>query len=125
MLQRLPVTPSAWVALADVSPAEADCIVAVMLKILDGKCKMNPAEKVIMTDLYDAAKGLDLGKLDYGLHALIAVARDLDDPALKETVYEHRLYAETMISRPVMKGFKARLRQEGVLPQKLPETEDT
>lgn len=35
---------------------------------------------------------------------------------MRSRVYETRVLAETMISRPVMKGFKARLRRDGVLP---------
>ena len=31
-------------------------------------------------------------------------------------IYERRLLAETMISRPVMKAYKARLRAAGILP---------
>jgi hypothetical protein len=36
------------------------------------------------------------------------------EPELREQVYEQRVLAETMISRPVMKGFKALLRERGL-----------
>ena len=39
----------AWLENHPLSPTQIDCAVAVMLKILDGKCKMRPAEKVVMT----------------------------------------------------------------------------
>ena len=87
-----------------------------MLKILDGKCKMDEAEKAIMARLYDALgqpPGEQLGSM---FHALIRAARVAPCAALIDEVYEQRVLAETMISRPVMKGFKARLRREGVLP---------
>jgi len=34
-----------WVETHPLSPLNIDCVVAVMLKILDGKCKMRPEEK--------------------------------------------------------------------------------
>jgi hypothetical protein len=37
------------------------------------------------------------------------------DDELVERIYEQRLLAETMISRPVMKAYKAMLRASGVL----------
>jgi len=33
---------------------------------------------------------------------------------MREHIYEQRVPAETMISRPVMKGFKAMIRAEGL-----------
>lgn len=100
------------------SPAEVDCAVAVMLKILDGKCKMNEDEKPVMEALYDALRDRPGARLDARLHAVIDLARREMDESLREHVYEQRLFAETMISRPVMKQFKARLRETGVLPER-------
>ena len=54
------------------------------------------------------------------MHQLIKRADENLTPELVEEIYEHRVLAETMISRPVMKAFKARLRREGLLPQKAP-----
>jgi hypothetical protein len=104
-------------------PAHVDCATAVMLKILDGKCKMSPVEKVIMEQLYDDVKTQTSDKLRQKDHDFIAQARKrrdeegLDDD-VRNQIYEQRLYAETMISRPVMKDFKRMLRQCGVLPKK-------
>lgn len=89
-----------------------------MLKILDGKCKMPPVEKIIMEALYDCSKGLRGMYLGQSYHRLIARARAVGTEQLLEQVYETRVLAETQISRPVMKKFKARLRAEGVLPVK-------
>jgi hypothetical protein len=33
-------------------------------------------------------------------------------------IYEQRLLAETMLSRPVMKGFKAMIREQGLFNEK-------
>lgn len=110
---------AAWAATHALSPIQIDCAVTVMLKILDGKCKMPAQEKVVMELLYDRIKHLPGQLLDRSLHALIAAARNADDAeALKNLIYEKRLLAETAISRPVMKGFKAMIRAEGLLPAK-------
>lgn len=106
---------AARAATAHLDPREIDCATALMLKIIDGKCRMNPAEKAIMALVYDVVKdrpGRHLGAAD---HALVALARDSRDPDLPARVCERRVLAETMISRPVMKAYKAMLRQVGVL----------
>lgn len=110
-----PQSVADWVAAHPLSPAHVDCAVAVMLKILDGKCKMRPTEKRVMQWLYDAVRHLPGERLGADVHALVARARGTDDEALRLTVYEHRVLAETLISRPVMKGFKASIRQQGLL----------
>lgn len=106
---------TAWVCAHPLSPAHVDCATAVMLKILDGKCKMREAETRVMALLYDAVKHQPGLWLDPDLHRLIGEARDNPGEAMKEWVYEKRVLAETVISRPVMKGFKAMIRQEGLL----------
>ena len=86
-----------------------------MLKILDGKCKMAAGEKVVMAALYEQVKthpGFNLGD---DIHHLIARAHNHADEAMKIFIYEKRVLAETMITRPVMKGFKAMIRQQGLL----------
>ncbi len=37
-----------WVREHPLSPIHVDCATAVMLKILDGKCKMDAEEKLVM-----------------------------------------------------------------------------
>ena len=103
-----------WVQQHALSPSDVDCATAVMLKILDGKCKMGAVDKLVMEQLYDAVKtrpGLRFGD---EFHALIANARREAGEALKNFIYEKRVLAETAISRPVMKAFKAMIRQEGL-----------
>ncbi|MEM0910550.1 MAG: hypothetical protein AAGJ37_06215 [Pseudomonadota bacterium] len=116
------ISPSAWVMHSALNLAEIDCVTAVMLKILDGKCKMNENESRIMTALYDATKDKKGAHLNNEYHAMIATARNSMPnckSSLIEQIYEKRVLAETQISRPVMKAFKARLRSESVLPRKL------
>jgi len=106
----------AWLDTHTLTPIQVDCVVTVMLKILDGKCKMRSAEKVVIVLLYDLIKTNPGSVLSKDLHPLIATARYRnDDQDLKMLVYEKRLLAETTISRPVMKQFKAFIRAEGLL----------
>jgi len=112
-----------WASEHPLSPIHVDCATAVMLKILDGKCKMKTSEKLIMEYLYDQVRSQPGVLLEAGIHRWIAAARRNPDEEMKNVIYEKRLLAETMISRPVMKGFKAMIRQEGLLYD-TPEEED-
>lgn len=103
-----------WAQTHPLEGIQVDCSVAVMLKILDGKCKMNATEKQVMEQLYDQSRHLPVVRLDAGLHGLIASARAQIDDALRNLIYEQRVLAETMISRPVMKAFKAMIRAQGL-----------
>lgn len=109
-----------WLKSHSLSPKEIDCVIALMLKILDGKCKMNEQDKKLAAELYrecSTDKGEHLGD---EMHALIASAGETPSEEMIDQIYETRVLAETMISRPVMKAFKARLRKEGLLPKKAP-----
>ena len=104
-----------WVKDHPLSPIHVDCATTVMLKILDGKCKMDAEEKVVMALLYDEVKHLPGSILGEDIHTLIATARHShEDDDIREFVYEKRVLAETMISRPVMKEFKGMIRAEGL-----------
>jgi hypothetical protein len=104
-----------WAYEREFDPVHIDCAISLMLKILDGKCKMNEEEKHVMAVIYDVIKYLPGKLLDPNVHELIALARNEFSEQLIEEVYEQRLYAEQMISRPVMKAYKAMLRQDGIL----------
>lgn len=110
-----PEQVAGWLAAHPLAPRHVDCAIAVMLKILDGKCKMRPTEKQVLELLYDQLAGVPGERLGGETHALIAEARGRLDEAMKNRVYEQRVLAETIISRPVMKGFKALIRQQGLL----------
>ena len=105
-----------WARTAVLSPLDVDCVVTLMLKIIDGKCRMADPEKAAMAVIYDVVRGRPGERLDPSLRALIAETRDgVPDEARRMAVYAQRLLAETQLSRPVMKAWKARLRAEGVL----------
>ncbi|GAB6042955.1 hypothetical protein [Endothiovibrio diazotrophicus] len=105
---------AAWAAAHPLSPTHVDCATAVMLKILDGKCKMDAEEKGVMALLYDQVKSCPGNLLGEAIHQLIADSRGELDDGQRMRIYEQRVFAETMISRPVMKGFKAMIREEGL-----------
>lgn len=116
MVKGMNTTPEQWVATQELSPVDIDCVTTVMLKILDGKCKMSGPGKAVMERLYDLLKDRTGHHLHEDTHQLIQQARpnEMSDE-LRMHIYEQRLLAETMISRPVMKAFKARLRADGVI----------
>lgn len=118
-----PAQVTGWLRTHPLMPIQVDCATAVMLKILDGKCRMRPSEKVVMALLYDAVRTQPGERLDAGVHDLIREARTQLDEAMKERVYEQRVLAETVISRPVMKGFKAMIREHGLLAPRIDEEE--
>ncbi len=110
-----------WAQDHPLPPEQVDCATAVMLKILDGKCKMKHEEKIVMTLLYDRVKHLPGRLLGDDIHQLIIDARDNLNEEMQNFIYEKRLLAETMISRPVMKAFKAMIRQQGLFHRALDE----
>ncbi|HMU67241.1 MAG TPA: hypothetical protein PKE57_08850 [Cellvibrionaceae bacterium] len=113
-----------WLEQHPFAPMEIDCVTTVKLKILDGKCKMAEDEKIIMGTLYDALKTRPGKLLGPEVHELIQKAHRQLDEAMRLQVYEQRLLAETMLSRPVMKAFKARIRAEGLIGLLLDEPAD-
>lgn len=106
-----------WVEVTPLTSIEVDCVTTVMLKILDGKCKMDKQEKEVMALLYHEVKHRPGSVLDANLHVLIAKADKGMDDELRELIYEKRVLAETMISRPTMKAFKSMLRQRGLFEE--------
>lgn len=109
-----PAEVAAWLAITPLSASDVDCATTVMLKILDGKCRMAEPEKQVMTWLYDALCDRAGERFGQAEHTLISEARVSADEALRQTVYERRVLAETTLSRPVMKAFKAMIRARGL-----------
>ncbi len=64
-----------WARNTPLEPAHLDCVTAIMLKILDSKCKMGAAEKAALTAVYDMVKVQPGQNLGDAVHALIAQAR--------------------------------------------------
>lgn len=110
-----------WLASHPLTAIQVDCVITVMLKIMDGKCKMKSEDKIVMTRLYEQLHGRPGELLGNDIHQLIRAACGNLDEAMKNIIYEKRLLAETMISRPVMKGFKAMIREQGLFEAALGE----
>ncbi len=89
---------------------EVDCTTAVVLKILDNKCKMLPGEKAAVLAIYDAVKLRPADLFDSTVHDAIFDARHRPVAQTAQAIHQLRLAAEACISRPVMKHYKALLR---------------
>lgn len=100
-----------WAKRQDFVPEHVDCTTAVVLKILDGKCKMSAEEKNAVLAVYDAVKSRPGERLDAGFHQVIFRGRQEQNRAVMEAVHEHRVEAEARIPKPVMKAYKAFLRR--------------
>ena len=112
-----------WAHATPLEPAHLDCVAAIMLKILDGKCKMGEAEKTALAAVYDVVRERPGQGLGDEVRALIAQARQGTNPTLAEAIHAWRVRAETDIPKPVMKGFKQLLRTS--LPMPDPQKEPT
>jgi hypothetical protein len=116
-----------WAMDTTLDPAHLDCVTAVMLKILDGKCRMGGAEKSALTAVYDVVRDRPGQTLGTHVHVLIALARRGQEttshafvPAeIRDPIHALRIEAESRIPKPVMKGFKQWLRAS--LPMQTPD----
>lgn len=104
-----------WARRTRLSQMDLDCITTIMLKILDGKCKMFTEEKRAIEILYEVSRNLSGMLLGDKIHLLIERASHSKNEGMALEIYEQRLYAETMIGRPTMKKFKAMLREQGII----------
>ena len=100
-----------WATQAPLDPLQIDCITAVMLKILDKKCKMPPEEQMAVIAIYHEVKDRQSVLFDDSIHAAIhnAMNARLGDSA--ERIHQLREQAEGMIPKPVMKHFKRYLKE--------------
>jgi hypothetical protein len=99
-----------WAVEVGFNPEQIDCTTTVVLKILDNKCKMLPGEKAAVMAIYDAIKHLAAPLFDSAVHDAIGAARLLPTPATRDTIHQLRAHAEAVIPKPVMKRYKAFLR---------------
>lgn len=114
MLQTVMETPhpaARWAETAPLDPLQIDCVTAVMLKILDNKCKMNSEEQIALMAVYSVVKQRNGLLFDDSIHKAIAYAMQYGDLASSEQIHELRLHAEQEIPKPVMKHFKRYFRE--------------
>ena len=100
---------SQWAAIVGFNTEQADCTTAVVLKILDNKCKMLPGEKLAVMAIYDAVS--HLSSFDSAVHGAICKARLQTFPLESDAIHQFRIHAEALIPKPVMKQYKAFLRE--------------
>jgi len=110
----MPPDPIHWAENTPLDHMQRDCITAVVLKVLDAKCKMPAEQQEAILAIYDTLDVHSDGLFGPDVHRTIEQARNspqLDEP-LRDHIHQLRLEAETNIAKPVMKAFKARLRSE-------------
>jgi hypothetical protein len=100
-----------WAETAPLDALQIDCVTAVMLKILDNKCKMSAEEQIAMMAVYEVVKHRQGLLLDNAVHQEIESARHCIDPLKSERIHALRLQAEQIIPKPLMKHFKSYLRE--------------
>jgi hypothetical protein len=100
-----------WAADASLDPLQIDCVTAVMLKILDHKCKMSPEEQIALMAIYSVVKDRQGLLFDEEMHQAIHNAMNVSQSAMGERIHQLRLQAEAQIPKPVMKYFKRYLRE--------------
>lgn len=100
-----------WARVTAFTPAQLDCITAIMLKILDRKCKMDSRAQTLVTVVYSVTRQRLGGLFSESHHAVIQAALLRHHLVSSMTIHKMRLYAEAAIAKPEMKNFKAFLRQ--------------
>jgi hypothetical protein len=99
-----------WAMETAFEASQLDCITTIMLKILDAKCKMEEADKIALSAVYDVVKARSGQDVDENVHALIAANRKCPSDASSVQIHDRRVQAEERIPKPVMKSFKQFLR---------------
>lgn len=99
-----------WAIEAGFSAEQVDCTTAVVLKILDNKCKMLPGEKAAVIAIYDALSQVPAPLFGNAVHAAIRAMRLTPCAEVIATIHQLRVQAEAAIPKPVMKSYKAFLR---------------
>ena len=95
-----------WAAGLDLAPQQVDCLISLMLKILDGKCQMDADSQASLRIVYRQAHNQSSQLFDPAIHDFIERVTWQPDLVSLRHVHELRLYAESAIARPVMKRFK-------------------
>jgi hypothetical protein len=102
-----PPHPAArWARETVFEPVHLDCVTAIMLKMLDAKCKMGEADKTALAAVYDVVKARPGQGLDAAVHGLIAAARLRPDADTAARIHDWRARAEAHIPKTTMKAFK-------------------
>jgi hypothetical protein len=99
-----------WAIESGFNPEQVDCTTAVVLKILDNKCKMLPGEMAAILAIYDVVRNTPTPLLGSEVHEAIRAMRIQPTDEARDSIHQHRIQAEASIPKPVMKRYKAFLR---------------
>lgn len=99
-----------WALETGFDAEQVDCTTAVVLKILDNKCKMSPGEMAAILAIYDVVHHISAPMLGSAVHEAIRAMRIEATDETRASVHQFRVQAEAQIPKPVMKGYKAFLR---------------
>jgi hypothetical protein len=89
---------------------QVDCTTAVVLKILDNKCKMSPGEMAAILAIYDVVHLTYPPMLGTEVHEAIRALRTAATDEARASIHRLRVQAEAEIPKPVMKNYKSFLR---------------
>ncbi|MDD2701375.1 MAG: hypothetical protein PHH36_09070 [Sideroxydans sp.] len=99
-----------WALEIGFDAVQVDCTTAVVLKILDNKCKMSPGEMAAIMAIYDVVHHRSPPMLGEAVHEAIRAFRHEASEAACASIHQLRVQAEAQILKPVMKNYKAFLR---------------
>ena len=106
-----PHPAAVWAMTAPLDPMQIDCVTAIMLKILDHKCKMGAEERLALVAMYRVVCKRKGRLFDQSVHEAITLAQHKAGREDADRIHELRLFAESQIPKPVMKYFKQYLRE--------------
>ena len=103
---KAPHPAALWALGAGFEPIQLDCVTAIMLRILAGRCLMGEAQMNAMAAVYDVVKMRSGQGLGDEVHAIIAAARQGDESSLSVSINDWHARAEAVISKAVMTDFE-------------------
>lgn len=108
-------TARQWAKSYTFSDIQTQYATILALKILDGKCQMSGEDQTIFMAVYDGIGEKIPSPWTTPLHRLISQSRVEGQlachPSSQDTIKFHRQEAEGAMQRPIMKSYKAMVRQ--------------
>lgn len=106
-----------WALNYEFTKQDYEYATTLTLKILDKKCKMSPEDQEIFMIVYDSMLNREDRALSSQLNSFIQKARDENNPfevkcAYSDDIHNLRVKAEESMQRPIMKAYKAMVREE-------------
>lgn len=100
-----------WLKKSRLTAEQNDCVTAIVLKVLDAKCKMDAVKQSTIMSVYAQTRSHPGLLFHQDVHqAIDRVIHSADEAGFRQ-IHVYRQFAEASIPRPVMKTFKAFLRE--------------